>query len=371
MTRTVLSLLLLVTLSISCSSAGEGPSGQGHARSRGDLPQRLEAFLSQAAGSGFAGSVLVARDGRILLHKGYGFSDRQRKRPVEAETPFWVASISKQFTAAAILKLAEQGRLSLEDPIARHFPDVPEDKRGITIHHLLSHTAGFRQKYLADGIADRGEAVRAVLSQPLAHPPGAGFTYSNDSYSLLAVIVEIASGRPYESYLRESLFSPAGMAHTGFWGEAAASSVAEIHGDIAEASRKPNWGFRGGTGIHSTTGDLYRWFEALQDERVLSRESRRKLLSPQVSVSPEVQSAYGWFGATTSRGTRSIWTRGSESFGHNAVLFTYPEEKTVVIVASNAGDRGGMAAARSLSEDLEKLIFQETPEASEAHGSAQ
>lgn len=362
MTRTVLSLLLLITLSISCSSAGERPPGQDqHAGGRGDLPQRLEAFLSQAAGSGFAGSVLVARDGRVLLHKGYGFSDRQRTRPVEAETPFWVASISKQFTAAAILKLVEQGRLSLEDPIVRHFPDVPEDKRGITIHHLLSHTAGFRQVYAADGIADQGEAVKAVLGQALAHSPGQGFTYANDNYSLLAAIVEIASGQSYEPYLRENLFSPAGMAHTGFWGEAAATSVAEIHGKVEESSRKPNWGFRGGTGIYSTTGDLYRWFEALQSERVLSQESRRKLLSPQVSVSPEVQSAYGWFGSTTSRGTRSIWTRGSEGFGHNAVLFTFPEEKTVVIVASNAGDRSGMAAARSLAEDLEKLIFQETP----------
>lgn len=358
MTRTAFALLLLVTLATSCSSTGEGPLRQDRrGKIRGDLAQRLEAFLSQAAGSGFAGSVLVARGGEVLLHKGYGFSDRQRKLRVEAETPFWVASISKQFTAAAILKLAEQGRLSLEDPISRYFPAVPEDKRGITIHHLLSHTAGFRQVYAADGIADRGEAVKAVLGQALAHPPGQGFTYANDNYSLLAALVEIVSGSPYESYLRESLFSPAGMARTGFWGEATASPVAEIHGKVDESSRKPNWGFRGGTGIYSTTGDLYRWFEALQDGRVLAPESRRELLSPQVPVSAEVKAAYGWFGSTTPRGTRSIWTRGSESFGHNAVLFTYPEEKTVVIVASNAGERGGMAAARSLAEEIEKIVF--------------
>lgn len=351
MTRTALPVLLLMILAVSCASTGESPPPPT------ELSRRLEAFLTRAADSGFAGSVLVVRNGRVLLHQGYGFADRQRSTPVEAETPFWVASISKQFTAAAILKLAEQGRLSLEDPIAKHLPDVPEDKRGIAIHHLLGHTAGFGQKYAADGISDRGEAVKAVLGQPLAHPPGGRFTYSNDNYSLLAAIVEIVSGRPYESYLKDALFSPAGMAHTGFWGEAAARRVAKIHGEISDANRKPNWGFRGGTGIYSTTGDLYRWFEALQGERVLSQESRRKLLTPQVTVSPEVQAAYGWFGSTTPRGTRSLWTRGNESFGHNAVLITYPEEETVVAVASNAGDRDGKAASRSLAEELEKLLL--------------
>lgn len=342
-------LLLLVLVISACRSASEAASG--------DLAQRIGARLSQAAESGFSGSVLVVRDGRVLVDKGYGFADPQRARRITPETPFWVASVSKQFTAVAILKLAEQGRLSLEDPIAKYFPEVPEDKRAVTIHHLLSHEAGFQQKYAADGITDRGEAVKAVLKQPLAHPPGQGFTYANDNYNLLAAIVEIASGQSFESYLAENLFSPAGLTRTGFWGEASAEPVAEITGEVPEASLRPNWGFRGATGISSTTGDLHRWYLALQDDKVLSKESRGKLFFPHHVVSPEVTSTYGWFVSTTPRGTRSVWTRGTEGFGHNAVLVSYPEEKIVVVIASNAGDRDRVSASRGLAEELAKIIF--------------
>lgn len=348
MVRTTLLLLLLVT-SGACRSAGETASG--------DLARRLEAFLSQEAGKGSSGSVLVVRDGRVLIDTGYGFADRQRMRRITPETPFWVASISKQFTAAAILKLAEQGRLSLEDPITKYFPEVPEDKRAVTIHHLLSHKAGFQQKYAADGITDRGEAVTAVLKEPLADPPGQGFTYSNDNYNLLAAIVEIASGETFESYLKENLFLPAGLTRTGFWGESSAEPVAEIPGEVPEASLRPNWGFRGATGISSTTGDLYRWHLALQEDKVLSNESREKLFFPHEVVSPEVTSTYGWFLSPTAWGTRSVWTRGTESFGHNAILVSYPEEGIVIVAASNAGDRDRISATRKLAEELAKVIF--------------
>jgi CubicO group peptidase (beta-lactamase class C family) len=353
-------LLLLVLLASACQSAGELREDRPDP-SEGDLEQRLDALLSEAAETGFSGSVLVVQDGRVLVDKGYGFADRQRTRKITPETPFWIASISKQFTAAAILKLAEQGRLSLDDPITKYFPEVPEDKRAVTIHHLLSHKAGFQQKYAADGITDRGEAVKAILRQPLADPPGKGFTYANDNYNLLAAIVESASGKTFESYLRESLFSPAGLTRTGFWGETSAVPVAEIPGEVPETSLKPNWGFRGATGISSTTGDLYRWYLALKDDKVLSRESREKLFFPHEVVSPEVTSTYGWFLSPTPRGTRSVWTRGTESFGHNAILVSYPEERpelrTVIVAASNAGDRDRVSATRRLAEEIAKIIF--------------
>lgn len=349
MVRTI--LLLLLAIPGACRSAGETAPG--------DLAQRLETFLAQEAERGFSGSVLVVQDGKVLVDKGYGFADRQRTRRITPETPFWVASISKQFTAAAILKLAEQGRLSLDDPITKYFPEVPEDKRAVTIHHLLSHKAGFQQKYAADGIADRGEAVKAVLKQPLADPPGQGWTYSNDNYNLLAAIVEIASGTTFESYLRENLFLPAGLTQTGFWGEDPA--VAEIPGEVPEASLRPNWGFRGATGISSTTGDLYRWFLALQGDKVLSRESREKLFFPHEVISPEVTSAYGWFLSSTPRGSRSVWTRGNEGFGHNAILVSYPEERIVLVAASNAGERDRISATRRLAEDLAEVLFSASP----------
>ena len=303
--------------------------------------------------------MLIATDGSIILHKGYGWADRQRTQPVTTTTPFWVASISKQFAAAAILKLAEQGRVSLDDSIMRFFPAVPSDKRNITLHQLLTHTAGLEQHYAADGTADRDEAVRAILAPPLVRPPGEGFGYSNDAYNLIAAVVEIAAGQPYETFLREQLLEPAGMLRTGFWGPEAHPEVADIlYGELTDSSiLSPNWGFRGGVGMFSTTEDLYLWYQALEGDEVLQPSARRLLVSPHV-MRGTLGIGYGWFVSPTPQGTASYWTRGYESFGHGTVLATYPEEGVVIVVASNSGERDeGVPVSHALAEDLAEIIF--------------
>ena len=306
---------------------------------------------------GFTGSVLAAIDDKVILHEGFGWIDRLGTNPVLPDTPFWVASITKQFTAAAVLKLAEEGKLSVEDPIDKHFENIPEDKRGITIHRLLTHTAGLRQNYAADGIIDRGEAARLILEKPLKAAPGQGFGYSNDAYNLLAILIEIVSGETYEAYLRRSLFEPAGFLHTGFWEHPGHESVAEIHGEVAPEVRQANWGFRGAVGIYSTTGDLYRWNQVLQGNSVLTRESCRKLVAAHISLGETERHGYGWFLTRTPRGSTAVWTRGTEGFGHNAILMTFPEEKVVLAAVSNAGDRDGLAISRRLVEGLVEFIF--------------
>jgi CubicO group peptidase (beta-lactamase class C family) len=330
-------LLFASALAACASCASSGPPVPGPPKEvRADGPAR-ELDRLVLADEEFEGSVLVEQRGRVLLHKGYGWIDRAHTRRVEPETPYWVASISKQFTAAAILRLAEEGRLSPEDPIGRYFPSVPEDKQPMTIHQLLTHTAGLRQNYAADGITDRDEAVRAVLKMPLQGPPGGRFSYSNDAYNLLAALVEIASGQAYEEYLAARLFRPAGLRRTGFWGSPGHESVAEIRSEMDEAVRRPNWGFRGATGIFSTTGDLLRWYTALQEGRVLSAASRRELFAAHVPVSGG-HAGYGWFTSRTPWGTNALWTRGTEGFGHNTIVVAYPAERVVIVAASNAGD---------------------------------
>ncbi|HEY7684246.1 MAG TPA: serine hydrolase domain-containing protein [Gemmatimonadales bacterium] len=321
-----------------------------------DLAQRVDEFLVRAADSGFNGSVLIARSAHIVLHKAYGWADRQHRLRVTTATPFWIASISKQFAAAAILKLAEQRRLSVSDSISRFFGAVPEDKRGITIHHLLTHTAGLQQQYAADGIADRDAAVRAILAVPSATVPGGGFNYSNDAYNLIAAIVEIASGRPYEDYVREQLLEPAGLKQTGFWGPAEHPEVAAILG-AAPGVGSPNWGYRGAVGMYSTPGDLYHWCRALEGHQVLSEKDVRKLLTPNVTRG-STGVAYGWFVSQTARDTRSVWTRGYEGFGHGGVLATYPEEQVTIIIVTNSGETvGNVPVSHKLAEDLEALVF--------------
>jgi len=320
------------------------------------LARRLDALLARQTESGFAGSVLVAKGGRVVLDRGYGWADRRHTRRVTPRTRFWIASISKQFTAAAILTLAEEGRLSVDDPIARRLPDVPEDKRAITIEHLLTHTSGLRQRYAADGIVDRGAAMRALLEAQLASPPGRQFSYANDGYNLLAIVVEVVSGEPFERFLRRRLLDPAGLSDTGFWEHPGHESVAEIPNPVDEQVRVPNWGFRGATGMFSTTTDLHRWHRALSAGRVLSEASRGRLLAPHVAIQ-DGSAACGWFRTSGIGGRPTLWTRGTEGFGHNAILMIYPAEDVVIVAASNAGERNGVAVTRALADELAAAVF--------------
>lgn len=322
-----------------------------------DLSLKADKYLTRL--TDFSGAVLIARGDRIILHKGYGWTDKQRSAPVSIDTGFWVASISKQFTAAAILKLEEKKKLDLTDPITKYFKSVPADKAAITIHQLLTHTAGIGQNYAADGISDRNEAVRLVLKEPLKSVTGEKFTYSNDNYTLLAAIVEAASGQSYESFLRNDLFRPAGMSQTGFWGEERSDRkvrIAPITGEVSAANQKANWGFRGGTGISSTAGDLYKWHRALLADTVLTKASREKLLSPYIKAGNVGQYTYGWFVSKTKYGQESVWTRGTESFGHNAIITRYPDG-LVTIVLSSAGESSGVPVSRLVSAELETIIY--------------
>jgi CubicO group peptidase (beta-lactamase class C family) len=318
-----------------------------------ELAGELDGYVRKAAAeAGFNGAVLVARGGKVLLEEGYGWADLKKTARVGRGTRFYVASITKQFTAAAVLRLEEQGRLRTDDAIGKYLADVPPDKAAVTIHQLLTHTSGLAQAYAADGISDRAEAVRALLKAPLKSPPGAQFRYTNDGYNLLAVIVEVASGQTYEEYLRRHLLRPAGMSQTGFWGDAhpTAATLREIGADV----RRPNWGFRGATGMTSTVGDLYKWHRALGSGKVLKPTARAKLLTPYVNT-PRGGYGYGWF-TSEAKGLKVVWTSGAEDFGHNAIIKTYADG-TVVIVASNAGTINGAMARDFIGNGLEGIIF--------------
>lgn len=316
----------------------------------------IDTFLNKiTTEQNFSGAVLVAKDGKILLEKGYGFADLKKTLPAKNDTKFYVASISKQFTAAAILKLEEQGKLSVNDLISKYLQDVPKDKADLKIHHLLSQSSGIDQNYAADGITECKKAVQAIFKKSLKHHAGEKFTYSNDNYSLLAIIVEIVSGKNYETFLRENFFAPLAMNQTGFWGEKRAEPIAELIEKPDKKAAKPNWGFRGATGISSTIGDLFKWQQALFSDQVLAKLSREKMFTPYFQMSRGMH-GYGWFLSKTSGGTETIWTSGAEDFGHNGIIKTYADG-TVVIVLSNAGELNGKLARNVAIEGVEAIIF--------------
>ncbi len=306
---------------------------------------------------GFSGAVLISRNKKVLLDQGYGFADLKKGAKVKNKTKFYIASITKQFTAAAILKLEEQRKLKLNEPITRFFKDVPSDKNKITIKNLLTHTAGFAQNYAADGVVDRGAAVEAILGTQLKNPVGEKFLYSNDGYTLLAAIIEIASKQTYENFLLENLLKQAKMSDTGFWGDKNAN-IAAMKKEISPDVKIPNWGFRGGVGMYSTVGDLYKWQQALFSDKILTKSRLEEFFTPNNETAKGMH-AFGWFISKSSDGMETFWTGGYEDFGHNGAIKTF-KDGIVIIVLTNSGDIDDKPARDVAGEGIERIIFNKT-----------
>src|SRR5213596_1864347 len=185
------------------------------AESAAQIPARLEAVARAQADSGFSGVVLVARNNSVAMEKAYS---PQNGKPLTVSSRFNIGAMTKGFTAAAILRLRSQRRLSFSDPVSRFFPHAPQAKRGITVFHLLTHTSGLRGHSAGAGIVRREGAVNAILAQPLDYPPGTHYRYIDDDYQLLAAIIEVASKMTWEKYITTELLRPARMRSTSFQG---------------------------------------------------------------------------------------------------------------------------------------------------------
>jgi len=327
--------------------------------------EQLEAFLKEQSNNGFSGSVMLVRNNKIVLNKIYGNAAEFGDNPV-----FWIASNSKSFVAAAILKLQEQGKLSVNDTLSRFFKDVPNDKQQITVHHLLAHTSGLPHKYAADGIIEREKAAQTVLALPLQWKISEGYHYSNDGYTLLAAIVEIASKRTFEEYLRNEILKPAGLNNTGFWGYEDKTKIVPAASIINTQNVRPtiykngksvaNWGYRGATGIYTTAADLYKWMVALQQNKVLSAKSREQMWgkqSLQSRISPAEEQFYGYGWGVRFKDGKKLFVRhtGYEDWlGHSSVMCLY-ENGDAYIVLSNAV-QGETTWSSIVSRELQKRL---------------
>lgn len=359
-------LAAAMQLAITVSVGAQSPAGIV----RGDVAIRLDQYLSRLVPFGFSGAVLVARDGEVILEKGYGLAERESKRPYTSGMVSCIGSVTKLFTAAAILKLEAEGRLATSDPISKYLPGVPPDKAGITIHHLLTHTAGFSGDLGGrdeDAIA-RDALVAKVLAAPLASPPGERFEYSNEGFSLAAAIVERVSGTGYEAYLREHLLLPAGMKDTGYL--APAWPLERLPVGYSDAGKPwgrvyrngwlpdgPGWYLRGNGGLQSSLDDLYRWHRALDSASVLPADALRKYQTGHVKTPGGGQYAYGWGVQATRRGTTVVSHNGG-----NGYFFTdfrrYVDERVVIIAMTN---QPVVPATQLAPRQLEALVFGDAP----------
>jgi CubicO group peptidase (beta-lactamase class C family) len=311
----------------------------------------MDRLVTQDVAKGFSGAVLVARDDTFVLDKGYGAIGG---RAMGADTKFWIASAGKQFTSVAILKCAERGWLKLEQPISQFFPQLPPDKRAITIRELLAHLSGLDQTYASEGAPNRSQAVARMAAHPLIDRPGHKFHYSNDNYQLAAAIVEVASGANYKDFVKRELFVPARLRNTGFSGDDGAKSVTPAAKPAPARLAGTSWGAEG---VYSTTGDLLHWYNALRSGQVISAASAQTLFEP-IAPIVEGQTALGWFVGRTSDGRARIFTRGNEDWGPNALLYAYPDSGYVIVVLTHAGYANPvMSWSRFVHAQLESAIF--------------
>ena len=318
-------------------------------------------YLRRLEKLGFAGVVLVAKGDEPLFAEGFGLADREHGVRWTPGTISDIGSITKQFTGAAILKLEEDGKLSVSDPITRYFHGVPADKAGITLHQLLTHSSGLSDPDIGDfDPVPLGEYLKQVFAQPLLFAPGKGYTYSNANFSLLGAILEKLSGKTYETVLRERLFLPNGMYETGYtlpaWGESRFAQGYEADGgrwgtflERPTAADGPHWALRANGGIHTTVYDMLRWARALLTGRVLTPASMKKLWAPHVSEGGDTFYGYGWSIAKAPDGTKIVTHNGGNGI-YFADLAIVPDTGLVVFLMTNV-----IAENRSANSLLEQL----------------
>lgn len=338
---------------------------------------------------GFSGVILVARGDHVLLRQAAGYSDRERNIRNTPDTKFPIESVTKQFTATAIMMLVQDGKVSLDDPISKYYPASPAAWRDVTIKHLLTHSSGIEDYWVhrhmdyystdaPDLLKSAGNFFRMVQNDSLAFRPGTGFEYSNAGYNLLAEVIRKVSGESYEDFLASRIFKPLGMRDSGFglppggamkgyvrtypdgvWRPGAPDTLEHV--DIVA----------GAGGIYSTADDMLAWSLAQGTGKLLSSQARSAMFTD-----------YGYnygFGIRFAPkfGRELIWHTGNDSGGGFAAIFDrFPEDAlTVVAMTNNTGVTVSTAtlliegkvqtfpanATRKAVEEVERLYFGREP----------
>jgi len=302
-------------------------------------------------GDSSGAAVLAAQDGKILFKKGYGYANLEHHVPITPETKFRIGSITKQFTATAILKLQEQGKLRVNDRLSKFLPDYPRGDE-VTIHHLLTHTSGIhsytnKPDFLKTVTVEikPDELVESFKHDNFDFDPGEKWLYNNSGYFLLGYIVEKVSGESFGAYLKKHIFEPLGMDNTGVhhWNDVLRHEAAGYAYQSGKFQKALNWDMSraGGAGnLYSTVEDLYRWNEAVFNGRVLSEESLKAAFTPVMLNDGNKANAmggeygYGW-GFSERRGLKEI-AHGGGLNGFSTYLTRYPEQNFTVVVLTNS-----------------------------------
>jgi CubicO group peptidase (beta-lactamase class C family) len=336
--KKVVVLMCVFMFYMHCKGQNETPN---------EIKKKIETYLNTLEEKGFSGSVLVAYKGKKLISEGYGLADREKGIKNTKQSVFDIGSITKQFTAAGILKLEMQGKLAVDDKISKYFKNVPKDKQSITIHHLLTHSSG-----LSSAIGDdyeyitKANFVNKTFQEKLAFKVGTSYKYSNVGYTLLAMIIEQVSGETYEEYLYKNLWKPAKMMQTGYERPNYNQKVIAVGYSKTTTFGKPNekwdangpsWHLKGNGGVLSTVEDMYKWHHALAGTNILSANAKQKYYAKHIEEGEDAGSyyGYGWAIFPTPRNTELIAHNGGNGIFF-ADFWRYLTEDIVIFSVNNA-----------------------------------
>jgi CubicO group peptidase (beta-lactamase class C family) len=302
------------------------------------LRRSIDTYLNDIVKAGwFQGSVLVARNGEVIISKGYGMADSAQGTPNSAQTRFRLASVTKQFTAAAIMILQARGQLNVQDAVCTYVPECPDAWRDVTIQHLLTHTAGlvnytdfmsYEPSQMQPSTPD--ELIARFRNEPLLYPPGTTYFYENSDYVLLGRIIEQVSGQPYADFLRDAIFTPLQMHDSGVAaGLGNGPGYAVGYGSVGAPAPPLDTStlFSAGA-IYSTVEDMYRWDQALYTDALLPAALRSQMFTPFLR-----DYAFGW--KVDRPGDRLRISHPGMIDGFATYIARYPDDHVTVIVLGN------------------------------------
>ena len=294
-------------------------------------------------------SLAVIKNGEVATMKGYGLANLEHDVPVTPDTVFELASLTKQFTATAIMLLVEEGKVKLDDPIPEYLPNSPERWKGITVRHLLTHTAGLpgmgnEFKSLSQGAEltnyTTAQMFEAATKDPIRFAPGESFQYSDAGYFLLGMIIEKASGRRYRDFLTDRFFKPLGMTSSSVLDQEAilkhrAAGYTLMDGQLVNIRRVAQMELPSHYGVFSSVRDMAKWDQALAAGKVVKESSLTAMwTSAKLNSGSSRGIGFGWF-LSTRAGHRTITHEGITGTEYTR----YPDDKLTVIVLTNLGAR--------------------------------
>ncbi|WP_299229000.1 serine hydrolase [uncultured Psychroserpens sp.] len=304
-------------------------------------------YLVSAENLGFSGIVHIQKNDTVLVNDARGLSNRKERIKNKISTPFYIASISKSFTAAAIIRLEDDKKLFTSDSISKYFKDCPNDKKNITIHQLLTHTSGVNSfgwdnKTNYWSLMTKREAIEGILNNPLRYSlPNNEFNYNNANYILLSAIIEHVAGKSYQEFIKEFLLEPLSLSETHFRYTHKneipdlAKSYLGDEDHMKYTDYPKSWLNIGGGDIISTASDMSKWITGLFEKDILSKDGKKKMFSIQKTIEPNFGYGYGWYIRDFPEVGKKIIFHTGGFKGYSSEIRYYPHSKTATVVFVN------------------------------------